>query len=60
VEFQDFSTSGVEKWRRQCFGIESLEIWKGWSDRWKESMSEIEDNGEDKWCVCRQAKSRLR
>jgi hypothetical protein len=30
------------------------------SDRWQESMSEIEDSGEDRWRTCRQAESKLR
>jgi hypothetical protein len=23
------------------------------SDRWQESMSEVKDNREDRWCTCR-------
>jgi hypothetical protein len=30
------------------------------SDRWQESVSEIEDNGKDRWRTSRQAESKLR
>jgi hypothetical protein len=55
---RDFDTSGVGKWRRQCFGSESPKAGK--SDRWQGSMSETEDSGEDRWRTCRQDGVKLR
>jgi len=48
----DFSTLGVEKQRRKSFGSESLKSRKVWRDRWQGSVSETEDNREDRWCTC--------
>jgi hypothetical protein len=37
----------------------SPESRKALSDRWQESVSEIEDSGEDRWCTCHQVESKL-